>query len=299
MEHATNLTPEESLVEQRACANLEQNRAALAEAYWRKFGSEISTDNAREIVSPEYAASKEGRTRWSRATQKPAGALAEHLFEQALQHPDPARPRVVLMTAGGTGAGKTTVLSGNPEFSDAQFVFDSNLGSKQSSVRKIESAKAAGNQVVVVFVHRDPIEALTGGVLPRAMAEGRVVGLEAHARMYRDSAENLGYLMRRFSSDPNVRFKVIDNSQGAEGARRMPLERASRIRYSTSVLRPQLRAALENEYVQGRISEPIYRATLGASSPKTPGGVPGDSGSGGAPAGGSGPSGGSLLGDAG
>ena len=299
MEPSANLTPEERLVEQRARANLERNLAALAQAYRSQFGSEISTDNAREIVSPEYAASREGRTQWSRATQKPAGALADHLFEQALRRPDPAKPRVVLMTAGGTGAGKTTVLSGNPEFSDAQFVYDSNLGSKQSSVRKIEAAEAAGNQVEVVFVHRDPIEALTGGVLPRAMTEGRIVDLEAHARMYRDSAENFGYLIRRFFSDPNVRFKAIDNSTGVEGARRMPLERASRIRYSTSVLRPKLRVALENEYAQGRISEAVYRATLGAPSPKTPGGVPRDSGPGGAPAGSEGPSGGGLLGDAG
>lgn len=265
-----HLTPEESAVEQRAYGVLRQRLAALAEAYRSRFGNEISTDNAREIVSPEYAASREGRMLWSGATQKPAAALADHLFEQALQHPDPAKPRVVLMTAGGTGAGKTTVVSGNPEFSDAQFVYDSNLGSKQSSVRKIESAKTAGNQVEVVFVHRDPIEALTGGVLPRAMTEGRIVDLEAHARMHRDSAENFGYLARRYSSDLNVRFKAIDNSHGMEGAKRMPLEQASRIRYSTSVLRPKLRAALENEHAQGRISEPVYRATLGASSKKTP-----------------------------
>jgi hypothetical protein len=289
MEHATTLTPEESLVEQRTRANLEQNRAALAEAYWRKFGNEISTDNAREIVSPEYAASKEGRTRWSRATQKPAGALAEHLFEQALQHPDPARPRVVLMTSGGTGAGKTTALRSNPDLSEGvQFVYDSNLGSKKSSVQKIDAARGAGNQVRIIHVLRNPVEALTGGVLPRAMEEGRVVDLDAHARMYRDSTENIRYLTRRFASDPGVDIRIVDNRTGE--ARVVPIEDIGGIRYSTSDLRSKLRAALENEYDQGRISEAVYRATLGPPSAEAPGGVPRDSGPGGPQAGGRRPS---------
>jgi len=50
------LSPEETAVEERARANVRQNAPALAEAYHKKFGNEISTDNAREIVSPEYAA---------------------------------------------------------------------------------------------------------------------------------------------------------------------------------------------------------------------------------------------------
>jgi hypothetical protein len=285
MEPSTDLTPEESGVEQRAHANLRQNLAALAEAYRSKFGNEISTDNAREIVSPEYAASREGRTQWSRATQKPAGALADHLFEQALQHPDPAKPRVVVMTAGGTGAGKTTALRSNPDLSEgAQFVYDSNLGSKKSSVQKIDAARNAGNQVRIIHVLRDPMEALTGGVLPRAMEEGRVVDLDAHARMYRDSTENIRYLARHYANDPGVDIRIVDNRTGE--AKVVRIEYVGGIRYSTNDLRPKLRAALENEYAQGRISEPVYRATLGPSSAEASGGVPRDSGPGGPPAGG-------------
>ncbi len=167
-----SLTPEEQDVEPRAFDNLKNNLPALAKDYERKFGNEVSTDNAREIVSPEYAASKEARTRWSAATQRPAGALADYLFEQALQHVDPDKPRVVAMTAGGTGAGKTTAVSLSRALTDVQFVYDSNLSSRESSVQKIEAAKSAGNQVEILFVHRDPVEALTGGVLPRGH-EGR------------------------------------------------------------------------------------------------------------------------------
>jgi hypothetical protein len=284
------LSGEEKAVEQRAFARLQPSQPALAAEYRNKFGNEISTDNAREVVSPEYAASKEGRTRWSAATQKSTSALADHLFDDALRNPDPAKPRVVVMTAGGTGAGKTTILRNNRELADGQFVYDSNLGSKKSSVHKIDAARAAGNQVRVVFAHREPVEAFTGGVLPRAMEEGRVVGLDAHARMYRDAAENLGYLTRRYAGDPQVQFVAVDNSRDAGAAKIMPIVSAAKIRYSTTDLLPKLRTALDNEYDRGRISEPVYRATLGSSRPEAPGSVPGDSGRGGAPAGGGGAS---------
>jgi heavy metal sensor kinase len=292
-------TPEEAALEQRAGDRVLRNAPALAEEYGRKFGNEIGTDNAREIVSPEYAASQEARTRWSRATQKAAGALSDYLFDDALRNPDPEKPRVVLMTAGGTGAGKTTALRADPELGDAQFIYDSNLSSKKSSVARIEAAKAAGNRVKVLFVHRDPVEALTGGVLPRAMNEGRIVDLEGHARMYRDSAENFGYLVRKYSGDPEVRFTAFDNTRGFARGRTMPLEETARIRYSTSELRPKLRAALENEYSNGRISEPVYRATLGSSSPEASGGVSRNPGPGGPQTGSTGPSVPNLLGNSG
>ena len=275
MEPSSRLTVVETAVEQRAYVNLQENLPALAEAYRSKFGNEISTDNAREIVSPEYAASRDGRTRWSRATQKPAGALADRLYDEGIRSPDPSKPQIVLFTSGGTGAGKTTALKNNPDLADGvALVFDSNLGSRSSSIRKIDAARNAGNQVRIIHVLRDPVEALTGGVLPRAMDEGRVVDLEAHARMYRDSAENIRYLARRYAGDPYVYIGIVDNRAGE--AKVVPIEVIGGIRYSTSDLRPKLRAALENEYAQGRISEPVYRATLGPSSAEAPGGVPSD-----------------------
>ncbi len=273
-----HLTEEET--ERRAWHAFHNNLPALVEAYRKKFGTEIGTDNAREIVSAEYAESLESRTRWSRATQKPAGALSDYLFEEALRNPDPTRRKWVVFTAGGTGAGKTTAIAREFDLAAAQFLYDSNLGSKKSSVLKIEAAKAAGNRVEVYFVHRDPVEALTGGVLPRAMIEGRVVDLEAHARMYRDAAENFAYLMRKYAGDTSVAFSAIDNSHGPAGSRLMPLEKAASIRYSTNELRPVLRAALEKEYAARRISESVYRATLGAPPAEAPGSVPRDPDSG-------------------
>jgi hypothetical protein len=200
---------------------------------------------------------------------------------------------VVVLTAGDTGAGKTTALRASPRLAEnAQYIDDSNLSSKKSSVQKIGAAKAAGNRVEIVFAHREPVGALTGGVLPRAMQEGRVVGLDAHARMYRDAAENLAYLMRKYSGDPNVHFRAVDKTGGVGQTRMMPLEEAGKIRYSPNELAPQLRAALEKEYAAGTISKAVYRATLRSSSPGTPRGVERHPGPGDPPAGVSGDVGG-------
>lgn len=219
------MTYDPSAVEQAALDRVGRDLPGLATAYREKFGNEIGTDNAREIVSPEYAASPEARTELSGATQKPAGLLSDYLFQQALEHPDPERPRRVVMTAGGTGAGKTTVLRNNSELAAGQFIYDSNLGSKKSSVAKIDRARAAANQVRVILVLRDPVEALTGGVLPRSMEEGRVVSLEAHARMYRDSAENFAYLTRKYATIRAYSLSPTTIRAGRDAPRSFPLSR--------------------------------------------------------------------------
>jgi hypothetical protein len=49
------------------------------------------------------------------------------------------------------------------------------------------------------------------------MDEGRVVDLDAHARMYRDSTENIRYLARRYVNDPGVHIGIVESSRRSEG----------------------------------------------------------------------------------
>lgn len=86
--------------------------------------------------------------------------------------------------------------------------------------------------------------------------------------------------------------RKFGNEIGTDNAREI-------IRYSIDELRPKLRAALEKEYSNGRISEPVYRATLGPSSPEAPGGVSSDRRSATTQTGRQGTSSASLLGDSG
>jgi hypothetical protein len=275
LEPSSGLSPEESEVERRALDRVRTQLPELAAAYRAMFGNEISTDNAREIVSPEYAESNERRTAFSRASQKPAGALADHLFEEALRNPDPEKRPVVIFTAGGTGAGKTTFLHSLANADEAQFTYDSNLNSYKSSRRRIDDALDVGNDVNVFYVRRDPVRAFTHGVLPRAVEEGRVVPVEAHAAMHRDAAETLRKLVRDYAHDPRVQFSAYDNNNGIQTAKLIPIEEAAKTRYSSSELVPKLNAALDNAYASGQISDAVYRGTAGHAPAGAVEGVPG------------------------
>jgi hypothetical protein len=50
----------------------------------------------------------------------------------------------------------------------AAIVYDTNLSTLRSAVEKIEQALDAGKRVYIAYVHRDPVEALVRGALPRA-----------------------------------------------------------------------------------------------------------------------------------
>lgn len=73
VEPAKDLTPDERAVERRATDNLTRNLFRLVGEYRNKYGTEISTDNARDIVSSDYAESSEAATKWSRATPAAGG----------------------------------------------------------------------------------------------------------------------------------------------------------------------------------------------------------------------------------
>ncbi|PZQ26799.1 MAG: hypothetical protein DI562_14435, partial [Stenotrophomonas acidaminiphila] len=128
-------------------------------------GRVLNTDTAREL-SPEYLAD---RTR-SADVHEAASDTIKLLYEQKLAQPTPEGfDSTVLFTAGGTGAGKTSGMKamgdsiGRPEI-----IYDTNMNTLSSAVDKIEQALAAGRDVDIVYVYRDPVDALVNGAIPRA-----------------------------------------------------------------------------------------------------------------------------------
>jgi len=177
---------------------------------------------------------------------------------------------VVIFSAGGTGAGKTTGLERLGEAGHrAQVIYDTNMSSVGSATRKIDQAIEAGKLVRVVYTYRDPVEALTKGALPRAMRQeaehgtGRTVPLSDHATTHEGSRNTATALIERYKDDPRVRFTIIDNSRGKGQSRVVPSIEDLPARDYNSV-REELRTALEDEYSAGRISEAVYRGFRGA-----------------------------------
>lgn len=222
-------------------------------------GRILNTDTAREL-SPEYLAD---RTR-SADVHEAASDTVKLLYEQKLAQPTPAgMDNTVLFTAGGTGAGKTTGMRamgdaiGRPEI-----VYDTNMNTLSSAVDKIEKALAAGRNVDIVYVYRDPVEALTGGAIPRAQRQaekfgtGRTVPLAEHAKTHVGVRPTMEAIAARYADDPRVQVSAVDNSRGKNKQQVVDLATLPRVEETT--IHERLQAALE-EARAGGLAENLYR----------------------------------------
>jgi hypothetical protein len=219
-------------------------------------GRILNTDLAREL-SPDYRAD---RTR-SAAVHEPSSWLVKQMYERKLQEaPGPGQDNVVLFTGGGTGSGKTTGLQimGDAQ-ARAQIVYDTNLNGLKSSVDKIDAALAAGKEVQIAYVWRDPVDALVNGALPRAERMGRTVPIDEHAKTHAEGSKTIKELATRYAGDDRVSINIIDNSQGKGRAQLADLGVIRDLEYNRT--REDLKQALEAQRAAGRISEAVYRGT--------------------------------------
>ena len=265
---AEALTPAERGIEDRLAAKVSGDFEAAAIEYAgrpdSRGGKVLNTDIAREL-SPDYLSD---RTK-SAAVHEPASWFIKRLYAEKLAG---LKGDTVVFTSGGTGAGKTTGISDVPAaralVDDAGLVYDTNMNTLASSVKKIEQALDAGvAQVHILHVQRDPVEALVKGALPRAMRQeaefgtGRTVPLVEHAKTHRGAAEVIQQLAEKYKDDPRVSVQIIDNTQGRGGARHADLGFIRGFDYNG--LEGKLHEALKQEHDAGRISGAVFRATQG------------------------------------
>ncbi len=241
--------------------NLAAEYAKLDES---KGGTVLNTDTAREL-SPEYLAD---RTR-SADVHEAASDTIKAIYEDKLAAPTPEGfDPVVRFTAGGTGAGKTTAVNAIADGIRPEITYDTNMNKLESSVQKIEQALSAGRDVEIMYVYRDPVEALQLGALTRAERQikefgtGRTVPLEEHAKTHLGVRPVMEEVARRYADDPRVQMRFIDNSRGRGNQALVDL--ASIPHVEQNGLHERLTAALEEERRAGRISDATYRGFRGA-----------------------------------
>jgi hypothetical protein len=199
---------EPALIEQRFADKLTDHDAAVREYAARpdsEGGKVLNTDIAREL-SPDYL---KDRTQ-SAAVHEPASAFVKRLYAEKLAQLKAGDE--VMFTSGGTGAGKTSAITGVSDIAqmrhDAAIVYDTNMNTLHSAVQKVDQALAAGATVNIVHVQRDAVDALVHGALPRAMRQerefgtGRTVPLSEHARTHRGAAEVIQQLAEKYKDNP-------------------------------------------------------------------------------------------------
>lgn len=221
-------------------------------------GQILNTDIAREL-SPQYRAD---RTR-SADVHEASSAFVKKMYADRLAAPTPeGKEPVVLFTAGGTGAGKSTGLAKVGGLaSTAEIIFDTNMNTFESADLKIQQALKAGRKVSIVYTFRDPVEALTMGALPRATRMGRTVPLDAHEETHTGARLTMDQLAAKYAGNPDVEIIAIDNSKGRGNAEITALANIPQM--GDNELKGKLHAALEEAYQTGAITEAIYRGTKG------------------------------------
>lgn len=229
-------------------------------------GQILNTDNAREL-SPEYRAD---RTK-SADVHEPSSELVKRIYAERLAQDTPeGKERVVLFTAGGTGAGKTTSLDAaskvNKSIQNSEIIYDTNMNTFDSSDKKVKQALDAGRDVNIIYTYRDPVEALENGALKRAsrmeaeLGTGRTVPINEHLKTHIGARKTMEALQKKYGDDPRFNLMIVDNSRGPGKAKVISgLDNLPKLDENT--VRRDLNDALENAYKNGQISRAIYEGT--------------------------------------
>jgi hypothetical protein len=267
-------------LEQQIARDFDGAVARYSERPDSQGGKVLNTDTAREL-SDDYLADRT----LSAAVHEPASQFVKDLYARKLaEAPKEGELPIVLFTAGGTGAGKSTAVQNVASVSEiansAQIVYDTNMNGFESAKQKIEQALEAGKSVRIVLVARDPEEALVNGALPRAerqrseFGSGRTVPVAEHIRTHLGAIETVKRLAKEYAGDERVQVRVIDNSLGRGNAVERDTAWLDQLVYND--VEQRVTTALEREREAGRISEETYRGFAGR--PAQAAARPGDAG---------------------
>jgi hypothetical protein len=249
-------------VEQKFGDYLKNNTDKALADYQKEFGNVINTDNAREL-SPDY---KANRSELSAAVHEPASALMKKLYEQKLAEGSHDFKDIIVFTAGGTGAGKSTAIKDIPAVqnivNNASLIYDTNMNKYDSAVKKINQASKAGKKVSIVYVYSDIIKAF-GNAVNRAQRMGRTVPIAEHIKTHLGSLEVIKKLSDEFKDNPNVDIRYIDNSGGKGEAKEVDIDNINTRSYNQSgkELEDEIRQQLEK--FRGSIKESVYNGFKG------------------------------------
>ncbi len=202
------LSLEERRIEVKFAAELAADLEAAAAEYKKRFGNVLDRNNVQEL-SPDYAASRESRQKWSVATLEPAGAFVDWMYAKALRELSP--DSLIVFNAGGQGSGKTTATRGHV-LQEAALVMDGTLQNQERSLEHLEAAFAAGMTVEIRHVFC-PWEKAVINTARRAVEEGgRIVPLRRAAGGHFKSPRSTLYFSRLWKDREGFAVVVFDNN---------------------------------------------------------------------------------------
>lgn len=220
-----------------------------------KGGRVLDADIAREL-SPEYRADR-GR---APEVHEAVSDFIQRTFEERMA--EPGTGDIVAFMAGGGGAGKSSaeeLLA--PILDQATTVLDGTLSSYDKAERNVQRVLDSGRQVRIVYVYRDPVDALTNGVLTRAQRTGRAVPVDALVKGHAGSSTVVRKLQEKFGDNPDFKLYAVDNSLGMGNAEIKDISEITPV--IIDGLKERLLNATEQQLQAGQIDDKLYRATVG------------------------------------
>lgn len=254
-ERAKGLSPENQSIEEQAFLKIVSSEDNLLKQYKAKHGKEINTDNFRPLFKEEgYNGAN------AAAVQEPSSYLAKKAFADALKNDG----KFALFSAGGSGVGKSFGIKSVPELTklkeDSAVVFDSNLSSYDSAIKKIKQVESAGKEFQGVYTYRNPIKALTDGVVKRMRDNpeemGRIVPTKVIADNHIKSLEVVKKLINE-----GYNFNIVDNSFDGGSAKLSSLkEIESKAKYpSVKELTDIMNKKIKELYDRGELTPEQYK----------------------------------------
>lgn len=251
------LSPELQAVQDKFRKDLTDNYEERKAQYHKEFGNVINADNAKTL-SEDY---NKNPTATTSAIHPPSSEFATRLYNDALK--EKPETGTVLMTTGGTGAGKSTAVKGLADNKNYDVVFDTNLLDQKDATHKIDNALKSGRNVDINYVYRDPIKAFTEGVYPRMKYEkyeGRPVNIDYHLGTHEKALNTIEKLQEHYKDNPNVKIHIIDNS-GKIGEQKLSnLDEVKKNNYLSKDANEQLNNFTDEKLQSGEISPEQYRS---------------------------------------
>lgn len=252
----TDLDPHHRKVEKKFGKHLNKNFDFARGQYAAKFGNILNADNAREL-SEDYEGN---RAELSAAVHEPASSFVKKLYSDMLKEPVPKnKVNMVLFSAGGTGAGKTTGMmehgSTKTKVRKAHIIYDTNMNTLSGAKEKIEKALSFGKRVHIIYTFRDPVDAFENGAVPRAQRIGRTVPIGSHVATHIGSLKTVQELKNQYKDNSKVKIDVIDNSRGRGNSVVVPIGFLQDKQYIAEELQKKINEITEKLHGEGKITD--------------------------------------------
>jgi hypothetical protein len=169
-------------------------------------GKVIGTDLARELL-PEYRR-REGKLVFTQITSHAAGSYSTDRLRREIEAR--GKRQLLLMTAGGVAAGKTSGVS-DAVIGATDLIFDGTLRDVAWAVETIQGAIEAGWGVEIHYLQR-PVALAARGVIRRANEFGRWFPLRNLAAAHLDAQRAIAGIARWFSGHPAVEVNLWLNA---------------------------------------------------------------------------------------